>query len=1319
MSEYIECVGVSRSKSSCSIPSKINCLTKAVRQAGVRSLLLASAFASSSVMATDYTSQVAVASGTTGSLFAGDTVHIASPRPYFSAAIAEGAGTVLFVNDAQMSNLGFHGYGVHARDGGWIWLDNGGLVTTTGDNGYGLVADLPNSQLTASGTHVQTQGNYAFGTYSKSGGRVAILDGLIKTTGQYAYGMMSEGVGSSSDTIFDTKIETHGQHGYGVYALDGGAVMLNTGNVFTYGDYGVGVFANKPDSQVIAGGTNIETDGVHGYGAYAMNGGYVWLCGNSITTAGNNGYGVWATGTDSRILVNSISTIMTHGTDSLGIYASNVGTIDIFDSSVSTYGLDAHGVGSYGSSEITLDHSSVTTHGIDAVGLFASGVHSRISVTGSDVTTVNEGGIGAYVTSHGDLELKNSHITTLDNDAHGAYIRGGSRIFMTDNSEITTFGGADGLILENSDGSIANAKITTMGYGNGVYLTDNSLLSLVNSEIDVTGNFGLASFQSSIFVSGGKVSVNDSGSTGLYIESGSASIEGYSVHALANDSYGVAIYDGTVTLQNSSVVTNGERSTVLSASGNSTVNANNTHLTAFEPSSPVAVIKDSWLNMDNSTLYAGRDGSNIYNDCDNNDGIVLENSVLSLTDTQLYAMRDSMVFNGTNTVDVTGGYVLAFGSVMKAIGSGTSHVNVAGANMLSLLLIDARSNASVDVNVTDSFLNGGIDALSNSSVDVNAIHSELVGGYYADSGSIINLNLANRTIWQGTAFNVNNVVIDTDSIWYATSGDSSDVAQLDLAGNVFLNVGDRTLTVHGDLNGQDGTISLFTTLNAGGTLADQITDRVLVEGNANGTTWLEVHADIGSTGASTDLNNDDVMDANEGISLAQVAGTSTAGAFSLVGGYTAIAGSPWRYTLHAYQPGDADENQRVVSGTGNNFWDYRLQSSYITESGEIVEPPAPPVVPTPPERPTLPERPTSPERPTPPVIPTPPVSGETDHPTPDADKPSKPSKPSRPQVVPQVPAYLSLDPALFAYGARMIGTLHERLGDLDRDTSDLGTLNNKANNEFYARAFGGNYRYKTNVSFVDYGYNFKQHDRGLQIGGTWLKVEDNQDTWRLGMFGSIGTSHITPQAVDGFSRLEVDAKSIGLTATYQNNNNGIYVDSVIARNYYDTDINTAERGKDTAKIKSRGWSYSLESGIPFAMKNGAIIEPQAQVIYQTLDTRHAFDADGLAVASNSDDLWIGRAGVRFSRTMKTETGKHWTPYMSLDYIGGHGGTSHDKVGNTEFRTGDFGDVFKLSTGITGEIMSNVTVHVDVAGQSPQGSTGQSGWAANAGVRWSF
>jgi autotransporter-associated beta strand protein len=233
------------------------------------------------------------------------------------------------------------------------------------------------------------------------------------------------------------------------------------------------------------------------------------------------------------------------------------------------------------------------------------------------------------------------------------------------------------------------------------------------------------------------------------------------------------------------------------------------------------------------------------------------------------------------------------------------------------------------------------------------------------------------------------------------------------------NVG-NTLVVKGNYTatGTSPTVIVGTLLNSGGPLSNQETDRLLVSGNSSGSTSVRVNG-FGPFSATG------IPNATDGISLIQVAGTSSPGAFTL-GGVT--GGSPFQYNLNAYGPGspnglaDPGQNQTAVGNPGG-YTDYRLQTAYVTPAG-----------------PLAPLAPSSPS-------------------------PSPPD--ARPEVAPQVPAYLSAPTALFNAGFQDLDSLHRRLGEI-HDDQILGL---DPSGEVFLRTYGTTFNYTSNLDFEKFGFN--------------------------------------------------------------------------------------------------------------------------------------------------------------------------------------------------------------------------------------------------------
>lgn len=976
------------------------------------------------------------------------------------------------------------------------------------------------------------------------------------------------------------------------------------------------------------------------------------------TAGGNGGIALAAQGTGSAIVGQNVSAI-TGGINATGVYANLSGSINLTDSMVQTSGISAYGVLAQEKGVVDLTNTRISTSGgLGAIGvaalnrdtnggvvnlhggevstkvgtaIVASGVGSRVSTNSTIITAEAGDGIyGVAAQSGGLVELRGGSVSVNLPSVNSGI--GGYALYVGDKGSALHASGTN----VSSNGSYA----AYVGKGGAMTLDQGTKVTTTAYGVRADG------VGSSIIVDDSSISAGTVAKIGAITPVGVSALDGGEVKLLngttVQSSIGAYISGGRVVAENSHILTSTTQAdaNVLSDVG-------------------VVISGGGSLQLTSSTVQAKREAISVQ-------------------------APSSALGGGPNTITVTGGEV----SSGKAAAVSVASNGLIGASA-DLYLKDGALLKGANNQIISVTSIGGGDARLNTVAD-----NVTLGGNMTAYGSnaVLNLSLLHGSSWTGSVLGGNAFSVDSTSQWTLSS--NSIVNTLRSEGAIGFAAPNasayKVLHVKGDYTGTNASIALNTVLNSGGTLANQFTDRVLIEGNANGSTALKV---VGTgSGAATSSKNGPAS-SNEGISLVQVAGQSSVSTFVLSGGYVAVG--PWRYELAAYRPGESSESQRLVAGSGNGYWDYRLQSTLVPD-------PKPTPTPTP--------------TPTPNPAPTPSPSPS---PAPDPND-NGGSTPVRPGVVPQVPAYLSASTALLSYGMRSLGTLHDRLGELHQgDAGQAGSTD-----EFYARTFGGNYQYRTDRSFSQYGYDFDQNDRGLQIGSTWLKTVGDASSFRLGAYVSTGTSRATPKAIDGSSAMRMSANSVAATGTYMTGN-GFYLDGVVARNYYSTRVDTAYRGHDMASMKTHGWSYSLESGYPFVFGNDVRLEPQAQVVYQQLSTNSFHDADGLTVSPDNTGAWQGRVGANLGKTFVTAGGQRWTPWMRVNYLWSSSSRSAVDISSdawgvsSSLASGSWGQAWQVGAGVTGALTSTLSVYGSGDYQGNVGSAGEQGWSANLGIRWQF
>jgi len=465
----------------------------------------------------------------------------------------------------------------------------------------------------------------------------------------------------------------------------------------------------------------------------------------------------------------------------------------------------------------------------------------------------------------------------------------------------------------------------------------------------------------------------------------------------------------------------------------------------------------------------------------------------------------------------------------------------------------------------------------------------------------------------------------------------------------------NVLAVQGNYSGSSGsTLTLGTVLNAGGPLSNQITDRLLIGGNATGNTSMNFQT-LG-LGQGTGPQS-----ATSGISVVQVAGTSSATAFTLPTGYI-TGGSPYLYHLNAYGPGSpngsADSTQNLV-GFPASFWDYRLQSVY--ESG------GPPVQPT------------------------------------------------RLAVVPQLATYVSAPMGLFSAQLEDLSEMHRRLGEIMIDDQ----VGSHAQDEVFMRGYGSKLQYTTNQNFANYGYNFSDNYAALQIGSNHMMINNANGKFRAGLAGILGHLWLKPSEMTK-SKGSFNTQSLAAIFTWESRKE-LYVDAIFSGGLFSGPVTTVSRGS-VISLAGNSLAASLEVGYPFNLGwHQLMLEPEAQLAVGYLKFSNGVDIDTVPIDLGKQSQAILRAGARLIHGIEM----YYLPEMRLNsYLEANvlqdlSSTHTMLIGNVPFVSGSYGSAVQLRGGVNGNIMKRLSAFSDVAWQYTPGNAGFRGWAFNLGLRYVF
>jgi outer membrane autotransporter protein len=533
-----------------------------------------------------------------------------------------------------------------------------------------------------------------------------------------------------------------------------------------------------------------------------------------------------------------------------------------------------------------------------------------------------------------------------------------------------------------------------------------------------------------------------------------------------------------------------------------------------------------------------------------------------------------------------------------------------------------------------------------------------------------NFVLGDSTTGSGV-FNIDSSSVVTSARGSLTPFSAGQRATLNNAGIIDLGSGNSrtsdTLTVQGNYAGNGGQLWLQSVLGDDSSPSDKL---VVNDGTLAGSTSITV-SNLGGTGAAT-LQN--------GIQVVQAQGTaiSDSGAFRLKAPLSVGA-----FDYRLFKGG-------VTAGSANSWY---LRSSVV----------APPLVAAavPNPDPTVPPV-------LVPLVPLPVAAvGTPPLPTPVA------GAAPIPLYRQEVPVWSVLPPAVAQLALTALGTFHDRQGDqrLLKETGAFGAG--------WGRVYGKNIEQTwagTVTPRLDGSLN------GFQVGNDLFGSQTSGgQTQRTGFF--VGHSRLKGD-VDGFNqgfqdrragKVELQGDSLGLYWTLTDPK-GWYLDTVAMYTWLNGDSHS-ERG---LKIDNDGhaMTLSVEAGYPVAVADNWVVEPQLQVINQTVDLKR--QDDGISkVSFDSDAAWTGRLGARLKGRYDV-AGLPLEPYLRVNLWHTMSGT--DTVtfdDSTEINTHQRSSSADLGLGAILTLAPAVSVYANADYSSNIDSNSLRGISGNLGVRMSW
>jgi len=443
-----------------------------------------------------------------------------------------------------------------------------------------------------------------------------------------------------------------------------------------------------------------------------------------------------------------------------------------------------------------------------------------------------------------------------------------------------------------------------------------------------------------------------------------------------------------------------------------------------------------------------------------------------------------------------------------------------------------------------------------------------------------------------------------------------------------------------------------------------ISDRMLIDGGRASGNSVILVTNIGGGGARTTGDGILLIDAVNG-------GTTAAGAFTL--GAPAVAG-PYEYSL--YRGG-------VFGGSPDDWFlrtdlDCSLPSfADVCEEGGG-EGPVPPVAP--------------------------------------------------PHYRPETSLYTAIPSLALDYGNALLDSLDERMGGW-RSFRQGGAQPNGPDRLAWGRIIGltGSRDGGDLGIYGDKGPSYDYDIFAIQTGLDLYRAEHENGSFdNAGIYFAYGNTSADVDHFDGTNAGTDRLNGLTLGGYWTHfGATGWYLDAVVQGTWYDISASGSLSDMDTDAF---GFGASLEGGYPIQLDNGFVLEPQAQLTYQTIDIDDGRDT-AAQIRFNDVESLVGRLGMRLSRAwdLEPETDTNaprqavaWVRASLLNEFLGQPVTEFSSEdGYVPFQADKKGAGFKLDLGFDAAVRENVSVYGSFEYQHQFGGGDDHAFGGEVGLKAKF
>lgn len=159
----------------------------------------------------------------------------------------------------------------------------------------------------------------------------------------------------------------------------------------------------------------------------------------------------------------------------------------------------------------------------------------------------------------------------------------------------------------------------------------------------------------------------------------------------------------------------------------------------------------------------------------------------------------------------------------------------------------------------------------------------------------------------------------------------------------------------------------------------------------------------------------------------------------------------------------------------------------------------------------------------------------------------------------------------------------------------------------------------------------------IQLGGDLLKHDTGSLSLTSGLYGAAGQSLVDVKNDDRSAAGSVrdTVYSLGGYLTAVHDTSGLWADVVAQGSRHSLKASSDDNQFNT---RGTGWLASLETGLPFSVSQGLVLEPQLQYVWQGLSLENGHDSGGYVNFGDGSAQHV-RAGLRFGSSSEMDFGK--------------------------------------------------------------------------------